>query len=125
MKTLYALFAAASLTLLPPAARATVAPGTDDPTETARKATAHAKIATAAKAAKAAKAVKKSSSRRLHQFKTGLNHGILVLLGFEESKAVTSPTKLDHQLHIRQRHLQTKARIEAKARRRRTTRLLS
>lgn len=121
MKTLYALFAAASLTLLPPAARAAAA-GTDAPTETARKATARAKIATATKAAKTAK---KSSSYRRHKFNSGLSHGILVLMGLKESKAVTSPTKLDRQLHIHQKHLKTKARMEAKARRRRTTRLLS
>ena len=124
MKTLYALFAAASLTLLTPTAHAT-APGTDDPTETARKATARAKITTAAKAARAVKAAKKSSSHHFRKFKAGLNHGILVLLGFEDSKAVTSPAKLIRQLHIRQQHLKTKAKMEAKARRRHTTHLFS
>lgn len=49
---------------------------------------------------------------------------MMVLLGLKESKAVTSPTKLDRQLHIQQKHLKTKARMEAKARRQRTTHLL-
>lgn len=116
MKALYALCAAASLMLLAPTARAT-APGTDDPTEMVRKATAREKTATAAKAAKA---VKKSASRRSRKFKSGLSHGMLVLLGLEESKAVTSPAKLDRQLHARQKHLKAKAKLESKARRRRT-----
>lgn len=120
MNTLYTLFAAASLTLLAPTAYAT-APRTDDPTETARKATAREKVATAAKAAKAARAAKKSSSHRFRKLTTNLNHGMLVLLGLEESKAVTSPAKLNRQLHIHQKHLKTKAKLEAKARRRRTS----
>ncbi|GAA4025819.1 hypothetical protein GCM10022409_07280 [Hymenobacter glaciei] len=122
MKALYVLFAAASLALVAPSARATT-PGTDDPTETARKATAREKVAAAAKAAKAAKAVKKSSAYRFYKFKAGLNHSMLVLLGLEDSKAITSPAKRDRQLHIHQKHLKTKAKLEAKARRRRTTHL--
>lgn len=122
MKTLYVVLAAASFSLLAPTARAIV-PGTEDPTETARKAPAREKIANAAKAAKATKAVKKSSYRRLRKFKAGLNHSMLVLLGLEERKAVTSPAKLDRQLHIHQKHLKAKAKLEAKARRRRTTHL--
>ena len=123
MKTLYVLFAAASLTVLAPAARATTI-RTDDPTETARKATAREKVATAAKAAKAAKAVKKASAHRFRKLKAGLNHSMLVLLGLEDSRAVTSPGKLDRQLHIHQKHLKTKAKLEAKARRRRTAHML-
>ena len=119
MKILYALFAVASLSLLAPTAHAT-APGSDSPTEMARKATAREKVATAAKAAKAAKAVKKSSSRRLRKSKTNFSHSMLVLLGLEESKAVTSPAKLNRQLHVHQKHLRAKAKMEAKARRRRT-----
>lgn len=120
MKPLYALFAVASLTLLAPTARATAA-RTDNPTETARKATAREKVATTAKAAKAAKTVKKSSSRRFRKLKANLNHGMLVLLGLEESKAVTSPAKLSRQLHAHQKHLKTKARLEARSRRRRAS----
>ena len=123
MKMFYALFAAATLTLIAPAARA-AAPGTDDPTEMARKATAREKVATAAKAAKAARAVKKASTHRFHRLNSGLSHAMLVLLGMEDSKAVTSPAKRDRQLHIHQKHLKTKAKLEAKARRRRTTKML-
>lgn len=124
MKILYALFAAASLSLSGPVAHA-AAPGTDNPTEMARKATAREKVASATKAAKAARAVKKTSSHRFRKFKTNLNHNMLVLLGLEESKAVTSPAKLTRQLHIHQNHLKAKAKLEAKARRRRTTHLFS
>ncbi|MDQ2792832.1 MAG: hypothetical protein M3Y12_02310, partial [Bacteroidota bacterium] len=99
MKTFYALFAAASLTLLAPTTHA-AAPRTDEPTEAARKATAREKVATAAKAAKATKTGKKSAaSRRFRKLKANLNHSMLVLLGLEESKAVTSPVKLNRQLH--------------------------
>lgn len=126
MKTLYTLLAAGSLMLSVPtaASHATSRYTTDEPTEAARKATAREKIATAAKAAKNARAAKKSS-HRFRKLTAGLNHGVLVLLGLEESKAVTSPAKLTRQLHIHQKHLKTKAKLEAKARRRRTMHLLS
>jgi len=122
MKALYALLAIASLNLLAPASHAT-ALRTDDPTEMARKATAREKVASAAKAAKAARKSKKSTAYRFRKLTATLNHGMLVLLGLEESKAVTSPAKLNRQLHIHQKHLKTKAKLEAKARRRRTTHL--
>ena len=124
MRTLYTLVTAASLALLTPAAHAAL-PNTDEPTEAARKATARERVATAAKEAKAAKAVKKSSSRRFRKFTTKMNHGMLVLLGLEESKAVTSPAKLNRQLHALQKNLKAKAKTEAKSRRRRTTHLFS
>ena len=126
MKTLYTLLAAGSLMLSVPTAASHAASRytTDEPTEAARKATAREKIATAAKAAKNARTAKKSS-HRFRKLTVGLNHGVLVLLGLEESKAVTSPAKLTRQLHIHQKHLKTKAKLEAKARRRRTMHLLS
>ena len=125
MKALYTLLAAGSLLLLAPAAsHATARFATDEPTEAARKTAAREKVATAAKAAKAARAAKKSSSHRFRKFTAGLNRGVLVLLGLEESKAVTSPGKLNRQLHIHQKHLRAKAKLEAKARRRRTTHML-
>jgi hypothetical protein len=120
MKAFYTLFAAASLALFAPAVHAS-ALGNEDPTEAARKATAREKVATAAKDAKAAKNTKKSSMRRLRKLKATLNHGMLVLLGLEDSKAVTSPAKLNRQLHAHQKHLKSKAKMEAKARRRRTS----
>ncbi|MCI1186597.1 hypothetical protein MON38_04145 [Hymenobacter sp. DH14] len=122
MKTLYTLFAIASLTLLAPTGHAANL-RTDDPTEAARKTAAREKVVTAAKAAKAAKTAKKSTAYRFRKFKATLNHGMLVLLGLEDSKAVTSPAKLNRQLHIHQKHLKTKAKLEAKARRRRTSHL--
>lgn len=123
MKALYTLLAASSLMLLAPAVRA-AAPGTDDPTETARKATAREKAAGAAKATKEDKSAKKSSTHRFRKLNSGLNHTVLVLLGLEESKAVTSPAKLNRQLRMHQQHLKTKAKMEAKARRRRTVHML-
>lgn len=124
MKTLYALFAVANLTLLAPTTHA-AAPGTDDRTETARKATAHEKTAATATAAKTASAVKKSSAHRLRRSKSNFNRSVLVLLGLEDSKAVTSPAKRDRQLHIHQKHLRAKSKTEARARRRRTSHLFS
>ena len=124
MKMLYALLAAASLTLIAPGARA-AAPNTDDPAGMARKTAAREKVATAAKATKAARAAGKVSSHRFHKFGSGLSHSMLMLLGLDKSKAVTSPAKLDRKLHIHQKHLKTKAKLEAKARRRRTTHLFS
>lgn len=120
MKALYTLFAIISFALLAPTAHA-VALRTDEPT-IARKATARDKAVTAAKAPKAkdTKAVKKTASRRLRKFKNNLNHGMLVILGLEESKAVTSPAKLNRQLHAHQKHLKNKAEGEARARRRRS-----
>jgi hypothetical protein len=122
MRTLYTLITAASLALFAPAAHAAL-PNTDEPTEAARKATAREKVATAAKEAKAAKAVKNSSSRRFRKFKAKMNHGVLVMLGIEDSKAVTSPNKLNRQLHALQKSLKSKAKTEAKSRRRRTSHL--
>lgn len=125
MKTLYACLVAGSLLALTPlssqAARSLVP---DNPTETMRKAAAREKAVAKAKAkeAKAAKKTKKSAAYRFRKFSAGFNHAMLVLVGLEDSKAVTSPAKLNRQLHMHQKHLKAKARLEAKARRRRTGR---
>ncbi|GAB3725515.1 hypothetical protein GCM10027594_07000 [Hymenobacter agri] len=99
----------------------------DNPTETMRKAAAREKAATKAKAkeAKAAKKSKRSVAYRFRKLSTGFNHAVLVLVGLEDSKAVTSPAKLNRQLHIHQKHLKAKARMEAKARRRRTSHMFN
>lgn len=124
MKTLYAYLVASSLLAFAPtssqAARSTMP---DNPTESTRKAAAREKAATKAKAAKEAKAAKKNKKNaayRFRKFGSGFNHAVLVLVGLEDSKAVTSPAKLNRQLHMHQKHLKAKARMEAKARRRRT-----
>ena len=122
MKTLYTLLAAGSLLLFSPATHAAPGAITDEPTEAARKGAAREKAATAAKAAKA---TRKISSYRFRRFKTNLNHNLMAMLRLEESKAVTSPTKLDRQLHIHQKHLRAKAKMDAKARRRRTSHMFN
>jgi hypothetical protein len=125
MKTLYACLVASSLlAFTPSSSQAARRPATDDPTENTRKTAARGRAATKAKADKAAKATKKSkktSAFRLKKVGSGFSHAMLVLVGMEESKAVTSPAKLNRQLHIHQKHLKMKARMEAKARRRRTS----
>jgi hypothetical protein len=122
MKTLCTLLAAGSLLLLSPAMRAAPGIAVDGPTEAARKSAAREKAATAASTAKA---TRKTSSHRFRRFKSALNHNLMALLGLEERKAVTSPAKLDRQLHIHQKHLRAKAKIDARARRRRTSHMYS
>lgn len=121
MKTFYAILAIGSLVLLQPiASQAARRPATDEPTEAARKAPNREKAVKAA-AAKAAKAThKKNSAHHMRRLSAGLNHAFMVFLGLEDSKAVTSPRKLNRLLHVHQKHLKVKARLEAKARRRRT-----
>ena len=120
MKTLYTILAACGLLLITPAAARASRPYTETPTESASKAPARAKAGTL----KGAKATHKKNTHRMRHFTAGLNHAFLVLLGMEESRAVTSPVKLNRQLHAHQKHLKIKTRLEAKARRRRTERLL-
>ena len=126
MKTLYTLLAAGSLLVLAPAAsQAARRPATDTPTEKPTKVAAREKVATAKAAAKATKAARKSSAHRMRKFSAGLNRAVLVLLGLEDSRAVTSPAKLDRQLHAHQKHLRVKTRMEAKSRRRRTSHMFN
>lgn len=120
MKTFYTLLAAAGLLLLTPAASRASRPYTDTPTETASKSPARAQRMAAKAATKATH--KKSAAHRMRRLTSGLNRAFLVFLGLEESKAVTSPAKLNRQLHAHQKHLKVKTRLEAKARRRRTER---
>ena len=124
MKILYTcLVGCALLGLTPISSQASRSLVPDNPTEATRKAAAREKAATKAKAVKEAKAAKKnkrSAAYRFQKLSAGFNHAVLVLVGLEDSKAVTSPAKLNRQLHMHQKHLKAKARMEAKARRRRT-----
>lgn len=122
MKIFYTLLAAGSLLAIAPTTHAARRTTIDEPTEAARKSAAREKAATE-KAAKAAKTTKKSSAYRFRKLKANVSRSMLVMLGLEESKAVTSPAKLNRQLHIHQKHLKTKAKMEAKSRRRRTSHL--
>ena len=93
---------------------------TDSPTEVQRKVAAREKVATDKKATK----LKKNSSRRTKKMTAGLGRAMLVALGLEESKRVTSPLNRDRQLHRHQQLLKMKARQESRAHRARCRRQL-
>ena len=93
----------------------------DNPTEIQRKAAAREKVAVAKKTA----ALKKASSHKTKKATTKMRRAMLVLLGFEESKHVTSPVKRDWQLHLHQKYLKMMARQESRAHRRRCQRRIN
>ena len=117
MKTLYTILAACALLFITPVASHANAPFTETPTESATKAPTREKAGTL-RAAK--KGHKKNAGLRMRRFSSGLNHAFMVFLGLEDSKSVTSPAKLNRQLHAHQKHMKIKTKLEAKARRRRT-----
>lgn len=122
MKTyLYSLLAIGGMLLLMPTpapARPTRMLVTDNPAEIQRKAAARERVAVAKKAV----ALKRTSSGSSRKGAIRLRRAMLVLLGLEERKAVTSPAKLDWQLHLHQKQLKMKALLESRARRRRCIR---
>ena len=91
---------------------------TDNPVEIQRKAAARERVAVAKKAA----TLKKASSNKSRKSVFKVRRAMLVLLGMEEKKTVTSPAKRDWQLHLYQQQLKTKARQESRAHRRRCVR---
>ena len=100
---------------------------TENPAEIQRKTAARAKVAEAKKAAAVAAATTKGSvwykTRKATSKATSkLQRAMLVVLGLEESRTVTSPAKLTRQLHAHQKQLKFKARVIARARRARTGR---
>lgn len=118
IRNFYALLTAGTLLLLSPHnafAASSRSPLPDSPTETQRKA-AREKVVTAKKE----KVALRKSSRSKFNLATKMSHGMRVAFGLEESKAVTSPAERDRQLHRLQRQLKTRARMESKARMRRT-----
>lgn len=116
MKTyLYSLLAIGGMLLLTPTpARATRVLSTDNPTEIQRKAAARERVAVAKKAA----TLKRTSSSSSRKGAIRLRRAVLVLIGLEERKTVTSPAKLDWQLHMHQKQLKMKAVLASRARRR-------
>lgn len=112
----YTLLTVGSL-LAPALAQAdTGAPArTEKPTETQRKAATQTKMTEAKKAATTTN--KRSGRAKARKASARLQRTLLVMLGLEESKAVTSPAKLTRQLHAHQRQLKAKARGTARARR--------
>ncbi len=121
MKTyLYSLLAIGGMLLLIPAsapAHPTRMLLTDNPAEIQRKA-ARERVTVAKKAATLKRTSSGSSRKRAIRFRRAM----LVLLGLEEKRTVTSPAKLDWQLHLHQKQLKTKALMESRARRRRCIR---
>ena len=119
-KPLYSLLTAGTLLLLLSQhnvfAASSRSPLPDSPTETQRKAAARGKVATAKKE----KVVLRKSTRGKFNLVAKMSHGMRVALGMEKSKAVTSPAERDRQLHRLQQQLKMRARMESRARMRRT-----
>ena len=120
----HSLLAAAGLLLLHAgianaAPRPTSFPA-DNPTEIQRKVARERAVA-----AKKAALMSRTSARTTRKSATRLNRAVLVLLGLEATRKVTSPAKLDWQLHQRQQQLKRQALRASQARQRRCTRALN
>ncbi|MGY3088979.1 hypothetical protein ACVWYF_002019 [Hymenobacter sp. UYAg731] len=122
---LYAVLTISSLVLLGPAST-NAAPArrslNDTPADVQRKAAAREQKAAAREKVVAAK--KASKMQRLavksRKVTNKLQRAMLVILGMEASKAVTSPARLHRQLHTHQKQLKSQARMAARAHRHRT-----
>ncbi len=115
----YFLLAAGTLLLLSPHhafATPSRSPLPDSPTEAQRKAAAREKVATA----KMEKVALRKSARSKFNFAAKMSHGMRAALGLDQSKAFTSPAERDWRLHRLQQKLKIRARMESKARMRRT-----
>ncbi|GAB2849007.1 hypothetical protein [Hymenobacter ruber] len=93
----------------------------DTPADVQRKAAAREqKAATREKAVAARKASKlQRLTVKSRKVTNKLQRAMLVILGLEESKAVTSPARLQRQLHAHQKQLKHRARMAARAHRHR------
>ena len=122
---LYSVLTISSLLLLGPSL-ANAAPArhslNDTPVDVQRKAAAREKktaarekVATAKQASKLQRLAVKSRKAT-----NKLQRAMLVILGLEDSKAVTSPARLRRQLHSHQKQLKSRARMAARAHRHRT-----
>ncbi|MDB5267422.1 MAG: hypothetical protein JWP58_462 [Hymenobacter sp.] len=76
-------------------------------------------------AAKKAALVTRTNARTTRKSTTKLSRAMLVLLGLEASRKVTSPAKLDWHLHQHQQQLKRQALHASQARKRRCTRALN
>ena len=112
-KLFYSLLAAGSLLLATQGSvQAATGPATpDNPAEVQRKAAAREKVATAKKAA-----VLKRTAHRTTSVGEAMSHGLRVMLGLEESRAVTSPARRNRQLHRLQKQLKVRARMTSRNR---------
>lgn len=121
---LYSVLTISSLLLFGPAS-AIAAPARhsldDTPADAQRKTAAREQKAAAREKAVAAKKASKMQRLAVKSRKVGnkLEHAMLVILGMEESKAVTSPARLHRQLHAHQKQLKLRARMAARAHRHR------
>ncbi|GAB3851209.1 hypothetical protein GCM10028822_17630 [Hymenobacter terrigena] len=119
----YTLLLAGGLLLSPDIAAA--APGRasdteDNPTEIQRKAARERAVA-----AKKAALMTRTNARTTRKSSTKLRRAVLVLLGLEATRKVTSPGKLDWRLHQHQKQLKRQALHASQARKRRCTRALN
>lgn len=85
----------------------------DSPTEIQRKTAARTKVAEAKKT----EALKKATAHKSKKTAAKMRRAMLVMLGLEESRAVTSPLKRQWQLHVHQKQLKMRARQASKAHR--------
>lgn len=121
---LFGILAIGGLCLCKPAPGCAAAvPSTDNPAAIQRKVAARERTAVAKKAV----ALKKTLAHAHKTERAGgkLRRAMLVLLGLEASRKVTSPAKRDWQLHRLQKQLKVKARLASKAHRRRCLRQMS
>ncbi|MFD2721453.1 hypothetical protein ACFST9_22250 [Hymenobacter monticola] len=119
-KYLYSFVLGATLIFAHGAAQAAGFPATpDNPTEMQRKAAAAERKAAAREKVAAAKQVSKLKklSVKSNRFAAKVEHVMLVVLGLEESKSVTSPRQLRRQLHGHQKQLKLHAKMQSRARR--------
>ncbi|GAB3873336.1 hypothetical protein GCM10028824_24840 [Hymenobacter segetis] len=97
------------------------APSFDDtPAEIQRKAARERAVA-----AKKAVLVSRNNARTTRKSTAKLNRAVLILLGLEANRKVTSPAKLDWHLHQHQQHMKRQALHASQARKRRCTRALN
>ena len=120
----YSLLAAGGLLLLlPTSAAASSYPASrrdDNPTEVQRKMARERAVA-----AKKTALVTRTNARTTRKSSTKLSRAMLVLLGLEASRKVTSPDKLDWRMHQHQQQLKRQALHASQARKRRCTRALN
>lgn len=126
---LYTLLAAGGLLLLASAASAspTRLRLTEIPAEGTRRGAARERVAARGKMVAEKKAIKlkRAASGKSKNVLAKLNNTMLVMLGMEKSKRVTSPLKLTWHLHRHQQMLKMKARQESRAHRARCIRQMN
>ncbi|MDO7846874.1 hypothetical protein Q5H92_10940 [Hymenobacter sp. M29] len=119
-KNLYSFVLAALLIFAHSAVQASAGylPTPDSPNEQRKAATAERRAAAREKMAAAKQVSKmKKLSVKSHRFTAKLERMMLVVLGLEEGKSVTSPRQLRRQLHGHQKQLKKHAKFQSRIRR--------